>query len=433
MPLSLKLKLNLLKSSNSSVDYRFLLFLILVTQGSVFLKIIGIVLISILRFNANLYVHSFGLFYLLIILYHILFGIYLLVFNSVFYFPNYLLCLAFWSICYITLSQILYFLKVNPAEGIYKTIDAFFVINIIVIAYQFVNTTLLYGSLNPYSVTNSAGDFIKSLYANSSVNFIIMSFFSIMYLQRRKWRFGLLAILFLLMATYMSGLVTFLGAMVVGIYLFSRIQIKKKALIILGVILIFLFFNYFAPGNVTYATRYIYRIIENDHDAPFKIKSFYQTFEYWTSSIGSFIFGAGGGNFSSRVAFITSGDYVGWFPDSLNYVSEEFKKYHLDIWTHDFNNPWDNRNNTANQPFSFYNQIIGEYGLIGLLFFIFLYLGYIIKKWRMLTYSKFLVIVLAGFFLLDYWFEYFSVIIIFELLLLIDIKRNSEKNITTVY
>lgn len=427
MSVKLNLNRNQLNLSRSVIDYSFLVFLILIMQGSISLKIIGIVIISTVRFRANLYGHYFILFYFFIIIFHLLYGGYLLFFNTIFYFPNYLLSLVFWIICYTTLCQIVYFTKVNSLLRIYRTIDLFFIINSIIIAYQLIDMMLLYSSVNPYAVTNSAGDYIKSLYSNSSVNFIIMSFFSVFYLQRKKWKYGFVAVIFMLMTTFMSGLVIFLGAMIIGVYFFSRIKIKNKLLIVVWVMLFFLVFNYLAPSNVTYASRYINRIVENGDDLPYKIKSFYMTLEYWTSSAKNFIFGAGGGNFSSRVAFITSGDYVGWFPDTFTHVSEEFKEYHLSVWNYDFNNPWDNRNNTANQPFSFYNQIIGEYGLIGILIFINFYLGFIIKKWKVIAYSKFLLLALAGYFLLDYWFEYFSVMVFFELLLLIDIQCNSLK------
>ena len=79
---------------------------------------------------------------------------------------------------------------------------------------------------------------------------------------------------------------------------------------------------------------------------PFKIKSFRETFEYSTSSLKSFVFGAGAGNFSSRSAFISSGDYVNWYPAFLTYAHNDFQENHLALWNYDFRNPWDNNNNT---------------------------------------------------------------------------------------
>ena len=307
-----------------------------------------------------------------------------------------------------------------------KTIDAFFLINVSIVLIQFIDIMYLFDSLNPYGVSTSAGDFIKSIYSNSSVNSIIMGFFAVMYLLRKKWTKGSFAVISLVMTTYMSGLVIFIISIVVSLFIFSKIKLKYKFLVIISGISMLSIFKKVSPNNVTYVSRYVNRVLANDDNVPFKIKSFRETFEYSTSSLKSFVFGAGAGNFSSRSAFISSGDYVNWYPAFLTYAHNDFQENHLALWNYDFRNPWDNNNNTANQPFSFYNQIIGEYGLIGILLFLIFYVGFIIKKWPKLTFTKFLLISLVFYFVLDYWFEYFSVIIIFELLVLLDIKLNSE-------
>jgi ABC-type multidrug transport system fused ATPase/permease subunit len=279
-------------------------------------------------------------------------------------------------------------------------------------------------SINPYGISPAAGDKMKSIYSNSSANMIIMSFFLLSYIFRGQWFFAIASLICLLLCTYMSGLVIFLVGILFSVLFFSEIKRKFKTYFVALLILSLFVFSSVSPSNVNYAEGYINRIIENDDKVPFKINSFRQTIDYYFSSFKSFFIGAGGGNFSSRVAFIGSGDYVNWFPERLSYASDEFNKNHLSIWNHDFNNKWDDKNNTANQPFSFYNQIMGEYGLVGIFIFLFFYLGYIMKNWNILTYSKFATICLLGYFLLDYWFEYFSVMIIFELLLMLDIKLN---------
>lgn len=420
-----------MKLSLKNIDFPFLFFLLFITQGSFPLKIVGILWAITLGINALRHFHSFNQFYFFMILYHIIYGILYIFFESFRYTPTFILTLIFWVFSFISLSQISYFIKKNSLVKVVRTIDLFFVINILFVFFQYLYITYMYDSLNPYSVSTSAGDFIRSIYSNSSVNSIIMSFFSIMYFMRKKWQKGILALIALIMSTYMSGIVIFVGSIAFGLFLFSKVKIKYKILVIISGLIFVSLFNKVSPDNVTYVERYVNRVIKNDNNTPYKIKSIYETIEYSTSSLRSFIFGSGGGNFSSRSAFISSGDYVSWYPQSLLYVSEEFDRYHLGIWTHDFKNIWDNRNNTANQPFSFYNQIVGEYGLIGVIAFLLFYLGYIVKNRKKLIYSKFMVICLLGYFVLDYWFEYFSVIIIFELLLLLDLKLNSKVGTST--
>jgi hypothetical protein len=404
---------------------------LLITQGSLPLKVVGIFYILIIRVSALKYLHSFNFFYFFIIIYHLIYGAFCILFETFRYLPTYFMSLVFWVVSFISLSQIAYFFKKNTNIKVIKTIDFFFVVNIIIVSFQFIDIIFSYRSLNPYGVSTSAGDFIKSIYSNSSVNSIIMGFFAIMYFLRKKWVKGAFAIIILLMTTYMSGLVIFAVSVIISLFLFLRVKLKYKALVIISGIALLFVFKKVSPNNITYVSRYINRIIENDENVPFKIKSFRETIEYSTSSFKNFAFGAGAGNFSSRSAFISSGDYVNWYPNSLIYSHKDFQDNHLAIWNYDFRNPWDNNNNTANQPFSVYNQIIGEYGFVGILIFLFFYIGFIVRKWKKLTFSKFLIISLMFYFVLDYWFEYFSVIIIFELLLLLDIKLNSKPEIST--
>ncbi|WP_053976509.1 hypothetical protein [Mangrovimonas xylaniphaga] len=409
---------------NWQIDFPFLIFLILAVQGNLQLKLLGLIFILLYRTKAFLTVHYLNLFYFTIILYHILYGSFNLFFETFSYLPSYLMVLFFWVFSFCALAQISFFFKINDPIKIEKTINLFFYFNIFFVVIQYILIVFEFKSINPYSVSNSAGDFIKSIYSNSSVNLIVMSFFCLMYFMKKEWKKALAATIVLIMTTYMSGLVIFLGLLLVSIYFFSKIQLKYKFLILLFGIGFLFIFKEISPTNVTYASRYITRIIKNDENTPYKIKSFWQTFDYWTSSVDSFIFGAGGGNFSSRTAFITSGDYVSWYPNSISYVSPEFGDHHFGIWKHDFRNPWDNINNTANQPFSFYNKIIGEYGLVGICLFLVFYINFFVRNGKYLTYSKFMLIVLLGYFLLDYWYEYFSIIIIFELLVFNDYYLN---------
>jgi len=169
-----------------NIDFIFLIFLIFLTQGSLPLKIVGIFFALITRANALNYLHSFNLFYFTIIFYHLVYGIFCVLFESFRYLPTYFLSLLFWMVSYISLSQVLYFFKKNTTVKVVKTIDAFFLINVSIVLIQFIDIMYLFDSLNPYGVSTSAGDFIKSIYSNSSVNSIIMGFFAVMYLLRKK-------------------------------------------------------------------------------------------------------------------------------------------------------------------------------------------------------------------------------------------------------
>ncbi len=418
--MSLKLK---------EIDLNFLVFLLLVTQGNIQLKLVGIIIIMLMRPMPILKISGLSKFYIMIVLFHILYGLYNLFAVGFSYLINFLMVFIFWTISFIIIAQVNYFIRTKSLDIIKKTMYIYFVICVVFIFLQYVILSIEYKNINPYSVSAAAGDFMMSIFGNSSVSMIIMSFFLLFYMFTKKWTNAVIALTGLLMATYMSGTVLFLSSFLVCVLLFSKIKMRFKiyfvTLSLLGVVV----FALVSPSNVKYAMGYINRTLDNGKHVPYKFHSFGETLDYNLSSTKNFLLGAGGGNFSSRVAFICSGEYVTWFPQKFVYASPEFEENHLGIWNHDFKNKWDDRNNTANQPFSFYNQLLGEYGFVGLFLFLTLYIGFIFKKWKILTYSKFMLFALLGYFLLDYWFEYFSVIIIFELFLMLDVKIHSNKEL----
>jgi len=74
--------------------------------------------------------------------------------------------------------------------------------------------------------------------------------------------------------------------------------------------------------------------------------------------------------------------------------------------------------------------MIAEYGLIGLTVFVIYYLGFFTGQYKKLTYGiPVLMLMLAAFFV-DYWFEQLSVMVFFELLLLLNIKETNSLKTT---
>jgi hypothetical protein len=156
---------------------------------------------------------------------------------------------------------------------------------------------------------------------------------------------------------------------------------------------------------------------------PGKLISFVQTYAYLKMNMRHLLFGAGVGNFSSKLAFRASGENIsGTYPKKYQYISPEFRYNHLR--TYQFYARRDaSKHSVLNYPFSVYNQVLGEYGLIGALLFGIFYLGYFVFRYRRLSYGRYMIILLLGFFLMEYWFELFSLMVIFELFLLLNIKE----------
>jgi hypothetical protein len=156
---------------------------------------------------------------------------------------------------------------------------------------------------------------------------------------------------------------------------------------------------------------------------PGKATGFIQTLTFFKGHLNRIFTGIGMGNFSSKLAFRASGlGFVGSYPSKFTYINHDFLINHLDIYLNYFSK-WSGMHSLTNSPFSVYDQLIAEYGLIGLIVFVIGYLGFFAKHYKKLTYGIPILIVLMLVLFTDYWFEQLSVIVFFELLLLLNIKE----------
>lgn len=297
-----------------------------------------------------------------------------------------------------------------------------FNVNAIVVLIQAIILFISRGG-NPF-VEDNAGDFIRGIFSFSSSNMIVMAFYSIFFTFKKYYKLLAISILVMLLTYFMSGLLFFIIS--ISIYGLTVLNfVNKIKLVATGLSVIFLF-SIISPGNIRYAQGILSTKLNSEDDPIRKIESIKQTYLYWTESWLNFVFGAGGGKFSSRTAFITAGEYV-YYPKDLIYLSPEFKKNHFQLWNNQILSN-DHMDGTANQPFSFYNKIVGEYGLIGIFLFI-LYLTVFLRNYKRLSFGKVILITLPLFLFLDYWFEYFTVIIFFEAFMFIDMKRGNDQQL----
>jgi hypothetical protein len=167
---------------------------------------------------------------------------------------------------------------------------------------------------------------------------------------------------------------------------------------------------------------------ENYHSQlPGKILAYKQTFDFFKQNPLKIISGTGTGNFSSKLAFKTTGlNIAGGYPQRFIYINEPFLKNHLDLYLSYFTKP-DGFHSIANNPNSVYDQLLSEYGLLGLSAFIIFYLGFFLKNFKKLSYGIPLTFFLSGIFFADYWFEQLSIVVFFELLLFLNMKEEAGK------
>ncbi|HEY4197716.1 MAG TPA: hypothetical protein VGM63_19385, partial [Mucilaginibacter sp.] len=164
---------------------------------------------------------------------------------------------------------------------------------------------------------------------------------------------------------------------------------------------------------------------------PGKVISWLQTLHFFSEHPFKIIMGDGIGNFSSKLAFRSSGlGFAGGYPKKYVYLSPDFLSNHLDVYLNFFSKKTD-FHSLSNNPDSVYDQLLAEYGLLGIIAFTVWYLGYFLKDYKKLTYGLPILLMVLALFFIEYWFEQLSILIFFELLLLLNIKEMSSKTVLT--
>jgi hypothetical protein len=167
--------------------------------------------------------------------------------------------------------------------------------------------------------------------------------------------------------------------------------------------------------------------VAKNQKVPGKLIALQQSIHFLKLHPSKLFMGDGMGNFSSKLAFRATGlGVAGGYPASYTYINDDFKNNHLNLYLYYFSKDRE-IHSLINAPDSVYDQLLAEYGLAGILSFAFLYIGFFIKRLRHLTYAVPLLIIFLGALATAYWFEQLSIVVLFELLLLLDIKTNRLK------
>lgn len=160
---------------------------------------------------------------------------------------------------------------------------------------------------------------------------------------------------------------------------------------------------------------------------PGKAIAFKQSVLFFRKHPLKIIAGTGMGNFSSKLAYrITGLKVAGGYPAKFIYINKDFLDNHLNLYLFFFSKNI-RYHSLTNNPASVYDQLFCEYGIIGIFVFAIFYFGFFIKHRKHLTYGIPLLILLTCSFAVEYWFEQLSIVVFFELLLLLNIKETSNK------
>lgn len=156
-----------------------------------------------------------------------------------------------------------------------------------------------------------------------------------------------------------------------------------------------------------------------------------QLYNFFTDHPGGILFGNGPGNFSSRLAFkATLLNIAGRYPENWKYISPDFLNNHLYLYLY-YHAQDQSKHEATNTPDAVYFQVAGEYGVIGIVLLLYLYFGFFIRRIKANSFGLPLLLLLAGSFFAEYWFEQFSIVVLFEVLFFLDLKdlRREEQSV----
>ena len=163
---------------------------------------------------------------------------------------------------------------------------------------------------------------------------------------------------------------------------------------------------------------------------PGKLMAYKQTFSFLAQRPRYLLTGTGTGNFSSKLAFRATGlQIAGGYPKRFVYISNHFLDNHLGLYLDYFSKDAE-LHSLTNSPDSVYDQLLSEYGLLGLLAFFFFYVRYFLKGATRNAATIPIIGIMAAAFCMGYWYEQLSIVIIFELLLLINKKETANLSST---
>ncbi|MBL7709617.1 MAG: hypothetical protein JNJ86_11120, partial [Chitinophagaceae bacterium] len=180
----------------------------------------------------------------------------------------------------------------------------------------------------------------------------------------------------------------------------------------------------FAEKNIN--TKLPDTIKQGARSKPGKLVALEQTIIYFKKHPAQLITGTGIGNFSSRLAFRATGlQIAGGYPKQYTYTNPAFLSNHLALHLSYFSGDAE-KHSLINSPDSVADQLLSEYGIAGILSFILLYFLFFFKIAAKKRPGLPLLFFIGGCLLVGYWFEQLSVMILFELLMLMHKKELKE-------
>ncbi len=514
---------------NKKTDWKLLLFLLLLTNQAVFsLKVLGLVLMYVLRpdFNFGIRQRRLPLFYL----YIIGLSVFTLIVKTRDFSGAYMAAFAmgnfFWLAGFLTIHQVKLSIERYGTQSADRILRVFTVLNLVACVWQLVKIMNITGTINPYSGLDfpygmSTGDNIYGIFLqNSYYNMMVSAMLAVYFIFRKQFgyaivaglslvlvfgNYGTMIFMLVLCAIMATGILKYLTANAGNgklVHIIRNVAPRGNYMLYIPTIMIFVVLLYaiISPENTKYVVTKlkdkVYAIntagqnnyvtmIDNQKPDPRafvmsgdeyeKVKkseresaqylsyseavkavegrdivsaenakramtkvyierlqgktlALLETWQYLKGSPANMLLGAGTTRFSSLMAQKMAGyDSSRLFMNVLpQFISPDYRTNHLLIIVERTVSESKNFSN-ANWPDSFYNQLLGEYGMAGVALFLLFYVWYFVKQVDKWTYGFWIFLLVIPFAHLTYLFEALCVIPFFELLMMTDMAEKQEK------
>lgn len=529
-------KRNDIKQWANKIDWSLLLFLVMVMNVKLIIKVTCILLFIFIKRKELLrwqyWNQSFIWFYASLIL---ISSVNLLLSAnsiSINYFILFLVGTCFWLLCTCTSLISSQFTQTTAVEKLNSTVNVFFILNIVITTGQLIYIMWDAGDINPYTYQGmyqkyfiSTGDRLTGIsFDVSTTNAILHSLAVIWFLGRQKMLLVLVSMIAMLL-TASNFINLLLGTTLLFLFIFQSTR-NQKSIIVICLFFAVLFLIRISPQNNQYvgnklfgskknsasgmqvlpekgaidprkeiAKKYLDSLASiknaavikkensiagksitqtavtkptlpkaNIHSEPYqrkkdttqlqkqllaftennistklpdtikqrarskpgKLIALEQTITYFQKHPGKLVSGTGIGNFSSRLAFRATGlQIAGGYPKQYAYTNPAFLSNHLALHLSYFSGDAE-KHSLINSPDSVADQLVSEYGIAGILSFIFFYFLFFFKIATKKRPGLPLLFFIGGCLLVGYWFEQLSVMILFELLMLMHKKELKE-------
>ena len=256
-----------------STDLVLLVFLLLVLNVSLAIKLIALLFIYTCRFNFKLDLKNkrLPLFYIFMI------GLIFiqLIFNYQHLQLNYLvlcfLCMGFWGTYTLILHQLKLAIEKKGPAMVDKAITLFFIINCLVSIFNVISI-LLEIKTNPYTFEGlnlkyhvSTGDWIRGVLFDFSLTNSLISIFGLIYfLYKEKIFLSVLCLTVVVLATSNASIILLIAALLLILAFHKNRVFKHLAVCFIGLIVVF--FVKVTPQNIEYTLKTAGSISKKDSE-----------------------------------------------------------------------------------------------------------------------------------------------------------------------